>query len=67
MDMKIDLEKIIKNIKKFKNYANINLLGCYNVLFSKKGVSKNIGAFLIIAIIIFHLICIKYFILCEIL
>ena len=60
-DMCIDMENIVKTMKNPKNIANINILVCYHELFSKKGISKNIGAILIIIIIIFHLICIILF------
>ena len=55
------MENIVKTMKNPKNIANINILVCYHELFSKKGISKNIGAILIIIIIIFHLICIILF------
>ena len=59
--MKIDNEKIFKNFIDIKNIANINLLKCYKSLFTKKGFKKNIGSFIIIPIILFHIICIFIF------
>ena len=45
----------------FKNIANINLLICYKVLFTIKGIFKNIGSVLIICFSIFHSFCIVNF------
>ena len=60
-DMIIDKDKLFKNFMDIKNIANINLLKCYKSLFSKKGIQHNIGSFIIIPIIIFHLISIFIF------
>ena len=57
----IDMKKVFEALKDVKNIANINIFVCYEVLFSIKGISKNIGAILIIIIIIFHFICIILF------
>ena len=53
-DMKIDKEKI-------KNIANINILKCYKSLFSQNGIIRNIGSYIIISIILFHIISIFIF------
>ena len=47
-NMKIDKSKIYKNFIDIKNLANINLLVCYNRLFSKKGILNNYGCFSLI-------------------
>ena len=72
-DMHIDMDKILKNFKDIKNIANLNILSCYKILFSRKGISNNIGALTIIIIIIIHFIFISLFysksyekIICEI-
>jgi len=39
----------------------LQILKCYNILFSKEGINNNIGSFIIIPIIIFHFICIILF------
>ena len=52
----INKDKLFQNFINFKNIANIHLLKCYKTLFSKSGLIKNIGFYLIILIIIFHLI-----------
>ena len=60
-DMTIDKEKLFSNFKDFKNIANVNLLVCYQTLFSKKGLIHNIGFYIVVPILIFHLICIIIF------
>ena len=57
-NMKIDKTKLYENFIDIKNIANINLLVCYKVLFSKNGLIKNFGSYSIIGIIIVHLIII---------
>ena len=60
-DMKINKTKIFEGFLNIKDIMNFKLLICYKVLFTKKGILKNIGSFIIIPIIIFHLICIIIF------
>ena len=57
-NMKIDKTKLYENFIDIKNIANINLLVCYKVLFSKNGLLKNFGSYSIIGIIIVHFIII---------
>ena len=59
--MNIDKTKLLKSFIDVKNIANINLLKCYRTLFSKIGIKKNIGSYIIIIIILFHIICIILF------
>ena len=59
--MNINKTKLYENFQNIKNIANINLLHCYKNLFSKEGLIKNIGFYLIIIIIIFHIVCILFF------
>ena len=61
IDMNINMEKIYESFIDIKNIANINLLSCYRNLFSKLGLIKNIGSYVIILIIIFHIVCIFIF------
>ena len=56
-DMHIDTNLLYNNFIDFKNIANIKILTCYNSLFNKKSIKKNIGFFISIIIIIFHIIC----------
>ena len=52
--MNIDKKKFFENFIDIKNIANINILKCYKVLFSKKGIKGNIGSLIVILIILFH-------------
>ena len=61
LDMKINKTKLYENFIDIKNIANIKLMVCYKVLFSKNGIKSNIACFSIIPIIIFHLITIFIF------
>ena len=60
-DRNINMKKVFESFKDVKNIVNIKILICYDILFSFKGILKNIGAILIIIIIIFHFICIILF------
>ena len=60
-NIKIDKEKLFKNFIDIKNIANINILVCYKVLFTKKGLIKNYGSYFMILIIFIHLIIIITF------
>ena len=55
-DMVIDKKKLYKNFIDVKNIANINLMVCYEQLFTKIGIAYNIGSYIIIGITIFHII-----------
>ena len=61
-DMKINKNKLLDNFKNIKNLGNFNILKCFKVLLSKKGILNNVGFFIIGTIIIFHIITL--FILC---
>ena len=60
-DMHIDKAKLYKNFIDIKNIANINILVCYHVLFSKKGIIQNYGSFILMPIILIHSIIILLF------
>ena len=47
-DMNINKTKLYNNFIDIKNIANINILSFYHELFSKKGLSHNIGFFVLI-------------------
>ena len=61
-DMNINKEKLLANFKDIKNIANINFLICYEKLFTKEGIINNIGYYLILFIIFFHILSIFIFI-----
>ena len=60
-NMKIDKTKLYENFIDIKNIANINILVCYKVLFSKIGLIKNSGSYSIIGIVIIHFFIIIFF------
>ena len=59
--MTINTTKLYENFADFKNIINFNILVCYKILFTKLGLLKNIGSYIIAVIIIFHIICIIIF------
>ena len=59
--MNIDKNKLLNNFKNIKNIVNFNILKCIKVLFSKKGISENVGSYILIAIIFFHTITLFVF------
>ena len=60
-DMKINKTKLYENFIDIKNIANINLMGCYKVLFGINGIRNNIACFIIIPVILFHFLVIIIF------
>ena len=58
INMKINKTKLYEKFTDINNIANIKIMKCYKVLFSKKGIKSNIACFTIIPIIIFHIIVI---------
>ena len=61
IDMCINKTKLLENFKNIKNFANLNLLVCRRSLFNKEGMLKNIGCYILISIIIFHIVNIIIF------
>ena len=60
-NININKTKLYENFINIRNIANINLLSCYKVLFSKKGFKKNYGSFSLIPLILLHFILIILF------
>ena len=60
--MKIDKNKLLENFKNIKNIINFEFLKCYNKLFNKKDILNNIGCFILLTIILFHILTIVIFI-----
>ena len=54
VDMNIDKTKLYKNFIDINNIANIRILRCVKKLFTKRGLIKNIGNYVLITIILFH-------------
>ena len=61
IDIDKDIDKLLKNIKDIKNFANFNFLVCYKKLLNAKGLLKNIGSYILLFILLFHLFSIIYF------
>ena len=61
-DMKINKYKLLENFKNIKNIINFNFLICYTKLFNREGFLNNIGCYILLAVILFHLIAILVFI-----
>ena len=59
--MNINKAKILENFKNFYNYINFKFLVCYKKLFNKEGFINNIGCYLILSIIFFHIFTILIF------
>ena len=64
-DMKINKDKLIKNFKDIKNIINLNILVCYKNLLKKESIIYNVGCYILLSIIIFHIISIFVFYLSE--
>ena len=60
-DMTINTTKLYENFADFKNIVNLKILVCSKILFTKSGLVKNIGSYIILVIIIFHIICMIIF------
>ena len=60
-DMKIDKAKLLENFKDIKNIINYQFLICYKKLFRKDGIMNNIGCYILLTIILFHIISIFIF------
>ena len=60
-DMKFNKAKLLQNFKDIKNFANFNFLICYKKLFNKRGILYNIGSYILLAIILFHIIVVIIF------
>ena len=60
-EININQTKLFDNFKDIKNMVNLNILVCYRVLFDKNSLSKNIGFFITIIIIVLHVVFIIMF------
>ena len=61
-EFKIDKDKLLNNLN-IKNLINIEILKCFKLLFSKEGIIKNIGSYILLLIIIINILLSILFIL----
>ena len=61
-NININKTKLYENFINIKNIANFQILSCFSVLFTKKGIIKNYGSYSLIIIILTHFIIILIFI-----
>ena len=59
--MNINTTEILNSFRNIKNIANVRILNCYKVLFSKIGIKGNYGCYMTIPILLLHFICITIF------
>ena len=64
-EITIDKNKLYDSFTDINNIANIKILKCYKLLFSKKGLIKNYGSYIIMAIILLYIICLIIFFSCD--
>ena len=57
----INKDKLLKNLVDIKNIANIQILVCYGILFTKEGLLKNIAFFVGSGILLIYIICLFLF------
>jgi hypothetical protein len=52
----IDKEKLLSNFKDLKSMINLDIVKCYKILFTKKGLIKNIGSYILLSTIFLFII-----------
>ena len=60
-EITIDKERLKESFSNITNIANLNVMKCYNVLFSKQGILYNIGCYVMLPIILLHFITVIIF------
>ena len=55
LDFSFDKDKLLDNIINIKNKINIYVVKCYKLLFSKEGLIKNIGSYILLIIILLNI------------
>ena len=61
LNVTIDPDLLLYKFKNFKNIMNIDVIKCYKLLFSKKGIIYNIGSYILLIIILINFILIFLF------
>ena len=57
----IDKNKLLNKFTDIKTSANINVIPCYKILFTKEGLKDNIGSYIILSIIFIYIISLILF------
>ena len=52
----INKEKLIYNFKNIKNSLNLEIMKCYNILFTKDGLKRNTGNYIILSILLINIV-----------
>ena len=55
-------DKLLNIFTNIENFANLNIMKCYEELLTKEGLINNVGNYIILSIIIINLICLMIFI-----
>ena len=61
-EMKIDKDTLLNSFTNIDNIMNIKLMMCYNAIFKKNDILKNIGFDIFAGFILLNLVCLLYFI-----
>ena len=64
-EIKIDKNRLKKNFIEIKNIINLTIMKCYKTLFTKNGLLKNIGNYILLSIIFIYLINMNFFFLID--
>ena len=65
LDDIINKERLLNNFVDIKTISNINLLKCYETLFSKNGLINNVGNYIILSIVLIYIVSLFIFIIKE--
>ena len=56
LDDIINTNKLLNNFIDIKSISNLDIIFCYNLIFSKDGILYNLGSYILLSIIFFYLI-----------
>ena len=60
-EISINKDKFINDITNISNIINLDIIKCYKIVFTKKGLIKNIGNYILISIIIINMMLLLLF------
>ena len=61
-ELVINKNKLFNKFVDLKNSLNINIIKCYNILFTKEGLIHNIGSYIILSIYLLNILLLIFFI-----